>query len=297
MIGELIDLQKTYGETLVELGDKNKDIFVAREDETWNLLIWTTLVNNWNTKLKVDVNFELNWNWINVVNDWKIELSPWESKPISQVYPDISSFWIWYKSSITVKYSPIFEYKTDFTDNPQITEDMSLKLWYDFNLIPIKSIWLVLWVLILLFILLIKILTSLKLKKAKLAKMIEKYTVKKWDTIESIWFDCWVTWKKLVKINNLRPPYHIEPWDVLAVLKIKNVSDKEVSSKDKEVSKSPTKKKVLDIKIDNKINNTKKAEQKKVLIKGPIQKKPAIKKSSTKKSVLKKKVLNKPLWK
>ena len=32
MISEMIDTQKTYGETLVELGDKNKDIFVLEAD-------------------------------------------------------------------------------------------------------------------------------------------------------------------------------------------------------------------------------------------------------------------------
>ena len=32
MIGEMVSTQETYGKTLVELGDKNKDIFVLEAD-------------------------------------------------------------------------------------------------------------------------------------------------------------------------------------------------------------------------------------------------------------------------
>ncbi len=249
---------------------KNSDIFVVRDMNTDQLLIWTNLENTWNTQLGLNIDFLLNWNWVNLKNSWEIQLMPWEIKPIAQAFSGISTFWLWYKTSINISYSPIFDYKTDYTDNQSLIEAKSNKLNYEFNLIPLKTILLILLLIILALIWFIRFFCNIKTKSSKIAT--KDYIVKKWDTIDQIAATYWITWKKLAAINKLKPPYDIRIWDILTIQISKSLVSK-VKTKQKLAISSPNKKLTKNTKIKTskkKASTTiRKAVKKQTIVKKP----------------------------
>ena len=208
---------KNYVKTLF----KNDKMIIQEYLQTWNISISTKILNTGNTKMVWSLDLKVMWSlgYENIESKQFI-LLPLEEEVVTFDIKDLPIYKWTFDIELDITKKAEFEFDSeDITD--EMRKEISEKIVWEIYIFPTKLLIIVSSSIILIITILTLIITTIRKRRARLDNASVNYTVKSWDTLNSIADEYWCEWSLIAKENNIPAPYIISEWTIIKVFDFK----------------------------------------------------------------------------